>query len=132
MDLKIGLKHKMYEIVTLEKCAKQIGSGTLNVYATPSMIALMENTSKECVAPYLDSGQTTVGTKVNISHISPSLPGVNIYCESILTEVDRKRLVFTLSVFDEKSKIGEGTHERFIVDKTKFIEKLINNKGESL
>ena len=113
----------MTETVTEEKTAAALGSGTLRVYATPAMIALMENTALNSVADKLDDGMTTVGTKLDIVHTSASPVGSTITCESELVEIDRRRLVFSVTVYDNVGEIGKGTHERFIVDSVKFSEK---------
>lgn len=121
--LETGIKGRMTETVTEEKTAAALGSGTLSVYATPAMIALMENTALRSVADKLDDGMTTVGTKIDIVHTSASPVGSTITCESELTDIDRRRLVFSVTVYDNAGEIGKGTHERFIVDCGKFMEK---------
>ena len=121
--LEAGIKGHKEETVTNENTAKALGSGELLVYATPAMIALAENTALTSVADFLDKGQGTVGTKVDISHISATPVGSKVYCDTTLTLVDRRRLVFDVEVFDEAGKIGSGVHERFIVDNVKFQEK---------
>ena len=121
--LETGIKGKMTETVTEEKTAAALGSGTLRVYATPAMIALMENTALNSVADKRDDGMTTVGTKLDIVHTSASPVGSTITCESELVEIDRRRLVFSVTAYDNAGEIGKGTHERFIVDSVKFSEK---------
>ena len=122
--LKTGLKNSVEITVTETLSAKSMGSGSLSVLATPALIAGMENVCMNCVQPFLEEGFTTVGTKVNVSHIAATGLGdtVTYVCE--LTETDRRRLVFTVSAFDSKGKVGEGTHERFIVDAQRFMSKL--------
>lgn len=121
--MDIGLKHTITEIVTAEKTAETVGSGLLPVYATPAMIALMEKCASECVAPYIESGKSTVGTMLNVRHISASPIGMQITCTATLTEIDGRKLMFSLSVEDEKGLIGEGTHERFVIDVDRFMAK---------
>ncbi len=121
--LEVGLKNTLSETVTAEKCADQVGSGTLQVYATPAMTALMEKTAMLCAAPHIEEGKCTVGTALNIKHVRPSLIGARVTCECELTELDRRRMVFTLKVTENGNIIGEGTHERFIVASDKFMEK---------
>ena len=121
--LETGIKGKMTETVTEEKTAAALGSGTLRVYATPAMIAFMENTALNSVADKLDDGMTTVGTKLDIVHTSASPVGSTITCESELVEIDRRRLVFSVTAYDNAGEIGKGTHERFIVDSVKLSEK---------
>ena len=101
-------------------------SGELNVYATPSMIALMEQAAYKSVAGELEEGMGTVGTLMNVSHISATPLGMEVTAKTELIEIDRKRLVFHVEAFDERGKIGEGTHERFIIDNRKFQEKTDN------
>ncbi|MBQ3841147.1 MAG: thioesterase family protein [Ruminiclostridium sp.] len=121
--LEIGIKGRLSETVTEEKTAGAVGSGALPVYATPAMIALMEHTALLSVAPELDEGMTTVGTKLDVAHTSASPVGSTITCESELVETDRRRLVFKVTAYDDAGEIGSGTHERFIVDCGKFMEK---------
>lgn len=124
--LEVGLKGEQSEIVTADKTAAAMGSGTLPVYATPAMIALMEKTAMLSVSGELSEGQCTVGTKLEIEHLSASAEGSRITCESCLTEIDRRRLVFKVTAYDKCGVIGTGKHERFIVDSVKFIEKAKN------
>lgn len=121
--LETGIKGHQTETVTEEKTAAAVGSGSLRVYATPAMIALMEKTALTSVAGELEEGMTTVGTKLDVAHTSASPEGSTITCESVLTEIDRRRLVFTVTAYDDAGEIGKGTHERFIVDCEKFSEK---------
>ena len=121
--LEIGIKGTGEAVVTEALTAKAIGSGELPVYATPAMAALIEETAWQSVAPALEPGQGTVGTKLDIAHLAATSPGRKVRCETILTEIDRRRLVFSAQVWDEAGKIGEGTHERFIVDNERFLAK---------
>lgn len=118
-----GIKGQSELIVTEELTAMRIGSGLLPVYATPMMIALIENTAANSVAPFLEEGQGTVGTKVDVAHLSATPIGMRVRVETELTEVDRRRLVFSVRAWDDASLIGEGVHERFIVDNEKFMRK---------
>ena len=121
--MEIGIKHTVTEVVTLDKTAEKVGSGLLPVYATPSMIALMEKCASECVAPYIEDGKSSVGTMLNVKHLAASPLGIKITCTATLTEIDGRRLVFSLEASDEKGLIGEGTHERFIIDIDRFMAK---------
>lgn len=118
--MEIGIIGKQEIIVTEEKTAKAMGSGELNVFATPAMIALMENTACTSVAAQLEPGQGTVGTLMNVQHVAATPVGMKVVCETELVEIDRRRLMFRVKASDEAGLIGEGTHERFIVDNTKF------------
>ena len=121
--LETGIKGKQEMLVTEDNTANKVGSGGLEVFATPAMIALAEKTALESVSEYLEEGQSTVGTKIDIAHIAATPVGMKVICETELTEIDRRRLVFSVNVFDEREKIAEGTHERFIVDSAKFQTK---------
>ena len=105
-----------------ELTAKHIGSGTVLVFATPMMIALMEKTSQMSVKPYLEAGQETVGTHVDVSHDSAVPVGRKVWCESEVIDVDRRKITFKVAVYDDNGIVGQGTHERFIIDVKKFIE----------
>lgn len=121
--LETGIKGHVEDVVREEATAGHIGSGTVKVLATPMMIALMERTSRLSVKPYLEEGQETVGTHVNVSHVSATPVGMKIWCDTELVEIDRRRLVFKVAAFDEKGLIGEGLHERFIINEAKFTTK---------
>ena len=115
--LEAGIKGREEVMVTEANSAAAMGSGLLPVFATPAMVALMEQTSWKSVAPYLNEGEGTVGTSLNISHSAATPLGMKVWCESELTEVDRRRLVFHVTCYDEAGVIGEGTHERFITSR---------------
>ncbi len=121
--LETGLKHTKSEIVNDNNTAASMGSGMLPVYATPAMILLLEATCAEAVAPLLEEGNTTVGTKLCVEHVAATPVGLEVRCECELTEIDRRRLVFNVEIFDKAGIIGKGTHERFIVASEKFMEK---------
>lgn len=118
-----GITLSMETTVTAEKSAVVMGSGTLSVFATPAMTALIEETAWRSVAPHLEEGQTTVGTSLNISHLAPTPIGMKVRCETVLTAVEGRKLVFEASVYDEAGIIGKGTHERFIINSEKFQAK---------
>ena len=126
--MEIGIKNTLEITVTGNLTAAAVGSGTLNVYATPAMIALIEETAWKSVAPYLEEGQSTVGTRLDVSHVAPTPLGMTVRCETELTEVDGRRLVFAVNVYDEAGLIGKGTHERFIIMAEKFQAKADSKK----
>lgn len=128
--LKIGIKGKEENTVNTENSAKTMGSGTLDVFATPAMIALMEKTAWKSVQNHLEDGQGTVGISLNVKHVAATPLGMKVYCESELTEVDGKKLVFTVKAFDEAGLIGEGTHERFVITNEKFQQKTNDKAGQ--
>ena len=119
--LKEGVKGTQEIMVTEENTAKVMGSGALDVFATPAMIALMEKTAWESV--HLEEGSGTVGTLMNVKHVAASPVGMKITCETELTKVDGRALTFSVKAFDEAGLIGEGEHERFIVYNEKFQAK---------
>ena len=121
--LKVGIEGRREMIVTRDKSAKFMESGGLEIFATPMMIALMEAVAFDSVIDYLEEGQGTVGTKVDIEHISPTPVGMKVTGVSKLVEIDRRRLVFDVEAYDEEGLIGKGTHERFIIDSDKFQKK---------
>ena len=121
--LHIGIKNHLESIASPGQSAESVGSGNVPVFATISMIGLMEKTCLESVLPHLEPGQDTVGTHVNVSHCSATPVGMKVWCDSELVEIDRRRLVFRVAAYDEAGLIGEGTHERFIIEKEKFITK---------
>lgn len=123
-NLNTGLKNKEEKIVSMNDTAKVFGSGAAEVFATPMMIGLMEGAAMNAVKQYLPEGFSTVGTSVNVKHMSATAVGKKVWAEAELVEIDRKRLVFKVDAFDEDKKIGEGTHERFIIEESKFMGNL--------
>lgn len=121
--MQTGITGKQTITVTEDKTAAAMGSGTLLVFATPAMIALMENTAYKSVADALEEGQGTVGTRMDVRHVAATPAGMDVTCETKLIEVDRKRLVFEVKAYDVTGVIGEGTHERFIIENEKFMAK---------
>ncbi|MGN1314819.1 MAG: thioesterase family protein [Lachnospiraceae bacterium] len=128
MELQAGIKGKQTLTVTEEMTAIRLGSGELPVLATPMMIALMENTAYKSVAEYLEKGQGTVGTSIAVSHTAATPVGMEITLESELVEVERKRLKFKVKAYDACGSIGEGEHQRFIIDNERFMEKTNQKK----
>ena len=118
-----GLHNSVTLVVEHKDTAAVYGSGALEVFATPAMIALMEKTCLESVADKIGEGNTTVGIAVNIKHLKASPVGATICCEAELVEVDHRRLVFKVKCFEGDTLVGEGIHERFIVDSEKFMSK---------
>lgn len=121
--LEAGIKGTGSVEIVRENTAAAVGSGMLEVFATPMMIALMEKTACESVAPYLEEGSGTVGTELNVKHVAATPIGMQVTCETELVEVDGRRLVFHVKASDEAGLIGEGTHERFIINNEKFQSK---------
>lgn len=121
--LTVGIKGKQELIVTEDKTAKTYGSGTLEVFGTPAMIAFMENTALKSVAEYIGEGNGTVGTKLNVNHVAATPVGMKVVCETELVKVEGRALTFEVKAYDECGLIGEGTHERFIIMEEKFQAK---------
>lgn len=121
--LETGIKGHQEIIVTQELTAKNMGSGVMDVFATPAMLALMEKTAFMSVMPHLNEGCGSVGTKVEIEHIASSPVGMKITCDSELVGIEGRKLVFKVEAYDSKGLIGKGTHERFIIESAKFQEK---------
>ena len=126
-DMLKGLRHSECLVVEHKDTAAVYGSGSLEVFATPAMIALMEKTCLESVNDKIGEGNTTVGIAVNIKHLKASPVGSMIRCDATLVEVDRKRLVFEVKCFEGETLVGEGIHERFVVDSEKFMGKVGNS-----
>ena len=119
--MKAGETFTLNHMVTAKETAEMIGSGGLPVYSTPSMIAHMEISAYKLAEQY---GHQTVGTKVNISHLRACKPGTEIKITAQLTEIDGRRLEYNRKVEDEKGLLGEGTHQRYIIDPERFMAKL--------
>jgi predicted thioesterase len=122
--LEAGMSYTSEKVVTQKDMACEYGSGGLEVFATPAMIGLMENAAMSVVQPCLDEGSSTVGTMVNIKHIAATPVGMKVKATAELLEISGKRLLFKVQAFDEKGLIGEGTHERYIINIQKFLSRL--------
>ena len=121
--MEVGIKGRVEMTVAPEQSAKVVGSGLVDVFATPAMVALMEKTASSSVLPYLEDGQGTVGISLNITHDAATPIGMKVWCESELIKVEGRKLTFKVEAFDEKERIGGGTHERFIITTEKFQAK---------
>ena len=124
--LKEGLSYTSSTEVVLENCAVTAGSGDLEVFATPAMVALMENAAMKAVAAALPDGSTTVGAEMNVTHIKPSGIGSQVSATAVLTAVEGRKLTFTVGASDEDGMIGEGVHIRYVVDRERFMAKIDN------
>lgn len=127
--LKEGITGEAETIVSDENTAVKMGSGTLPVFATPAMVAVVEKAAWSSVAGELEEGQSTVGTAMSLSHESATPVGLKITAKTTLTAVDRRKLTFSWEAYDEAGLIGRGTHERFIVDDEKFVTKAERKKS---
>lgn len=123
--MEIGIKGICTVEVKPENCASAVGSGGLDVFSTPSMIALMEKAAFSLVQPYLPEGESTVGTQMNVEHLKASKIGDTITAEATLTELDGRKLIFDVIAKDSAGNIiGKGTHTRFTIIIEKFLSKL--------
>ena len=122
--MEIGLTYTSTTVVDNSNTAVALGSGDMDVFATPAMVALMENAAMNAVASHLEQGQTTVGTQITTSHIKASALGATISATATLTAVDGRSLTFSIVASEGDKTIGEGTHTRFIVDRERFLAKL--------
>ena len=127
--LKEGIRGKQTVEVTAANTARTMGSGTLDVFATPALVALAEKTCWQSVAAELEEGRGTVGTKLALEHTAPTPLGMTVTCESELTAVEGRKLVFAVRLYDSCGPVGGGTHERFIIQEQKFAAKAEAKKG---
>ena len=126
MEITVGMKGEVSTVVEREDTAKEVGSGSLLVYATPCMVALMEGAACEAIEEAMDETKTTVGTELNIQHISATPEGLEVRAEALVTAVDGKVITFEIHAYDEAGEIGKGTHKRVVVPTQKFLEKAYN------
>lgn len=123
-ELKPGLTGTAETIVRETNTAIAMGSGSLWVFATPCMVALMEQAACNAVDPCFNDSESSVGTLVNITHDAATAPGKKVTATATLVEVEGRKLVFEVTAADEDKQIGKGRHERFIINKEKFMAKL--------
>ena len=122
--IEIGLKHESQVVVSQSNTAKALGSGDMEVFATPAMVALMENAAMKAVAENLDEGASSVGVEISTSHIKASALGATITASAELVAIDGRKLSFKVRAWDEAGTIGEGNHTRFVVDRERFLSKI--------
>ena len=123
MSIEIGLKGRSETLVTEGNTAAAVGSGLVPVFATPYMIALMENAAANSLLPHLAEDEGSVGTQLNVAHSSATPIGMKVWAETTVTAVEGKKITFEVAAFDEAGEIGRGTHERFIIKPEKFLAK---------
>lgn len=128
IELPLGVKGLQEIVVTKELTASAFNSGLVEVFATPAMVALMEKTCQLSIQPLLPEGFITVGTLINVRHLKATPVSMTVHCESELVEQDRKKLTFKVHVWDEAGTIGDGLHERFIVNAHDFMKNLSKTK----
>lgn len=122
--IKIGITGKQEKIVEAKDTASAYGSGLAEVFATPAMIALMEQTAYKSLEPHLLEGFGTVGISIDVQHKKATLPGKKVQCQSTVTKVDGKRITFEINALDEQGEIGTATHVRYIINNADFIARL--------
>lgn len=123
MDISVGMKGEALTLVEREDTAQEVGSGSLLVYATPCMVALMEGAACEAIAVCLSDEKTSVGIELSISHIAATPVGMEVRAAAEVTAVEKNIITFHVAAYDESGKIGEGTHKRAIVTTQKFLDK---------
>lgn len=124
MEINVGMTGQVQTNVEREDTAAEVGSGSLLVYATPCMVALMEGAACEAIAPALPEEKTSVGIELSISHVSATPVGMDVYATAEVTAVDGNTVTFNIAAFDEAGKIGEGTHKRAIISTQRFLDKV--------
>ncbi len=128
-EINTGITGKAETIATDERLASSVGSGSLRVFATPEMIALMEKSACNAVADYLEGDETTVGTELNVKHVSATPEGMKVWAEAELTAVNGREFIFAVKAYDESGLIGEGEHKRFLVYGERFTAKAESKKS---
>ena len=126
MEITVGMKGEACTAVEREDTALEVGSGSLLVYATPCMVALMEGAACEAIAEALGDDQTTVGPMLTIEHVSATPVGLDVRAEATVTAVEGKVITFDVKAFDEAGEIGHGTHKRVLIHSQKFLERTYN------
>ena len=123
MSITVGMKGRAETVVTPENTAAAVGSGLVPVFATPAIIALMENAAVNAVQEALEEGQGTVGTLLNVTHDAATPVGMKVWAEAEITAVEGRKLTYTVTAFDEAGPIGKGEHQRFIIQADRFLAK---------
>ena len=123
MEITVGMRGEAFSDVERSDTAKEVGSGDLLVYATPCMVALMEGAACEAIAGALKDTETTVGTLLNVEHLSATPVGLEVRAEAEVTAIEGKVITFEVAAFDEAGQIGKGIHKRVIVNSQKFLDK---------
>ena len=129
MPIAVGCKGRAQLTVTQDKTAAAVGSGLVPVFATPYMIALMENAAVNALAPYLAEGEGSVGTRLEVTHDAATPIGMQVWAEAELTAVEGRKLTFAVRAYDQAGPIGGGTHERFVIAVDRFLAKA-QRRGE--
>ena len=123
MEITVGLKGTVKTMVEREDTAYEVGSGSLLVYATPCMIALIEGAACDALCECLPDEKTSVGIHLDVSHLAATPVGLEVWAEAEVTAVEGNVITFQVTAYDESGKIGEGTHKRAIVSTQRFLDK---------
>ena len=126
--LTVGAAGQATAAVTPDNTAEKFGNKGAAVFATPMLVALMEQAAIDAIRPYLAAGEGSVGTRVEVTHLAATPVGMTVKATAELVEIAGKKLTFTVAAFDDKEKVGEGRHERFIIDNAKFLAKVAAKK----
>ena len=129
MSIPVGIKGRADTVVTEQNTASAVGSGLVPVFGTPFMIALMENAAVNALEPYVEAGQGSVGTHLDVSHDAATPIGLKVWAEAELTAGEGKALTISVTAYDEAGPIGKGTHNRFLIDVDRFLAKTEKKKG---
>ena len=129
MSIPVGIKGRADTVVTEQNTASAVGSGLVPVFGTPFMIALMENAAVNALEPYVEAGQGSVGTHLDVSHDAATPIGMKVWAECELIEVNGRALTFTVTAYDEAGVIGKGTHKRAVINVEKFLAKVGQKKA---
>lgn len=128
-EVQIGAKFSLSTTVTADKLACSMKSGELPVFATPAMAALMEETAAALLKQFLEEGETSVGTALELAHSAATPEGLTVIAEATITAVDRRKVSFQVVVRDPVEEIGRANHDRFVVNAEKFLQKANGKKG---
>lgn len=129
MEITIGTSHKQEWTVTEPMLAKNMKSGAVSVFATPMMVALMESAASDCLQPFLEPGQISVGASITTSHSAATPLGMKVWAVAEITAVEGRRVDFKVTAYDEKEQIGEGVHSRVYLDQQRFEQKALAKRG---
>lgn len=129
MTIPVGISHSESVVVDASNIASAVGSGLVDVYATPMMIALLELAAAKCVESHLEPGMVTVGVNVDVTHSDATPIGMKVTAVATVSAVDRRRVDFEIVVSDDAGEVGRGVHTRFVVDKEKFTQKALAKKA---
>jgi len=129
MEIKVGLVAECAQLVSAQETADHLGSGSVSVFSTPSMVLLMERTAVQAIEPVLPAEQQTVGIRIDVRHLAATPAGMTVRCKAELTEVNGRMLTFRVEAWDDVELIGEGTHERMLVQTQRFLDRVATKRA---